>query len=76
MIFSITSFQNVPNLPKGIKETLRVGQDNGDFRFSILKKKLKKKEMDLLLKTISPNIELIEKEFLEDIIFICKFLKD
>ncbi len=75
IIFSITSFQNLPNLTKGIKETLRVGKNNTDFRFSILKKKLKIKELELLLKPVSTNLNLIQKESLEDIIFIGKILK-
>jgi len=76
LIFSITSFQNLPNLTRGIKETLRVGKDKGDFRFSILKKKLKIEEIDSLLKPVTTNLKLIEKESLEDAIFICKILKD
>jgi ubiquinone/menaquinone biosynthesis C-methylase UbiE len=74
IIFSVTSFQNLPNLTKGIKETLRVGQDNGDFRFSILKKKLKIEHLNSLLKPLITNLKLIQEEFLEDIIFIGKIL--
>jgi len=76
IIFSITSFQNLPNLTKGIIETLRVGQDKGDFRFSILKKKLKIEQINSLLKPLITNLKLIQKEFLEDFIFIGKVLKD
>ena len=75
IIFSITSFQNLPNLTKGIIETLRVGQDKGDFRFSILKKKLKIVQLNSLLKSLFTNLKLIQEEFLEDIIFIGKILK-
>lgn len=76
LIFSITAFQNLPNLTRGIKETLRVIQDNGDFRFSILKKKLKIEQINSLLKPLITNLKLIQKEFLEDIILIGKVLKD
>ena len=75
IIFSITSFQNLPNLTKGIIETLRVGQDKGDFRFSILKKKLKIVQLNSLLKSLFTNLKLMQEEFLEDIIFIGKILK-
>lgn len=74
--FSITSLQNLPNLTEGIKEMLRVGQDKGDFRFSILKKKLKIEQINSLLKPLITNLKLIQKEFLEDFIFIGKVLKD
>ena len=76
LIFSITAFQNLPNLTRGIKETLRVIQGNGDFRFSILKKKLKIEQINSLLKPLITNLKLIQKEFLEDFIFIGKVLKD
>jgi len=76
LIFSITAFQNLPDLTRGIKETLRVIQDNGDFRFSILKKKLKIEQINSLLKPLITNLKLIQKEFLEDIILIGKVLKD
>jgi ubiquinone/menaquinone biosynthesis C-methylase UbiE len=75
IIFSITSFQNLPNLTKGIKETLRVGQDKGEVRFSILKKKLKIEQLNTLLKSLFTNLKLIQEEFLEDIIFVGKILK-
>jgi ubiquinone/menaquinone biosynthesis C-methylase UbiE len=75
IIFSITSFQNLPNLTKGIKETLRVGQDKGEVRFSILKKKLKIEQLNTLLKSLFTNLKLIQEEFLEDIIFMGKILK-
>jgi len=75
IIFSITSFQNLPNLTRGLKETLRVGQDKGDVRFSILKKKLKIEQLISLLKSLYSDLKLIQDEFLEDIIFIGKILK-
>ncbi len=74
LTLSITAFQNLPSLTHGIRETLRVGKNNTDFRFSILKKKLKTKELEILLKPITTNLKLIQEEFLEDIIFIGKIL--
>lgn len=76
LIFSITSFQNLPNLIRGIKETLRIIQDKGDFRLSILKKKLKIEQINSLLKPLITDLKLIQEELLEDIIFIGKVLKD
>ncbi|KKM77401.1 hypothetical protein LCGC14_1370450 [marine sediment metagenome] len=37
-VFSLTSFQNLPNINKGVKESIRVSRDNANFKFSILKK--------------------------------------
>ena len=54
---------------------LRVGQDKGDFRFSILKKKLKIEQLNSLLKPLITDLKLIQEEILEDIIFIGKILK-
>jgi ubiquinone/menaquinone biosynthesis C-methylase UbiE len=76
LVFSITAFQNLPSLSEGIKETLRVGRNNGDFRFSILKKNLKIKKLELLFKPITAKLEVVRKELLEDFIFMGKFLKN
>jgi len=76
LIFSITSFQNLPNLIRGIKETQRIIQDKGDFRLSILKKKLEIEQINSLLKPLITDLKLIQEELLEDIIFIGKVLKD
>ncbi len=75
-IFSLTSFQNLPHIQIGITESFRVSKNNADYNFSILKKKL---ELELLLKILKPEIkeiEVIEKENLEDFIIQGKLLKD
>lgn len=75
-IFSLTSFQNLPHIQIGITESFRVSKNNADFNFSILKKKL---ELELLLKLLKPKtkeIEVIEKDNLEDIIIQGKILKE
>ncbi len=74
-IFSITSFQNLPNINKGIKETVRVSKDNAHFKFSILKKKL---NLEMLLDFLKPLTEvekIIKRDDLEDIIIQGKVLK-
>ena len=53
-IFSLTSFQNLPYIKNGIKESFRVSKNNADFKFSILKKEL---ELKSLLKILKPKIK-------------------
>jgi len=75
-IFSLTSFQNLPHIQIGITESFRVSKNNADYNFSILKKKF---ELELLLKILKPKIkemEVIEKEKLEDFIIQGKLVKD
>jgi len=75
-IFSITSFQNLPHIQIGITESFRVSKNNADYKFSILKKKL---DLEWLLKILKPKIEeieVIEKENLEDIIIQGNVLKN
>ena len=75
-IFSITSFQNLPYIEKGINELFRVSKKNTDFKISILKKKL---ELESLLQIIKPNIKnlkIIKKDNLEDIIIQGEIVKD
>jgi len=75
-IFSLTSFQNLPNIKIGIAESFRVSKNNADYKFSILKKKI---ELEMLLKILKPNIkeiEVIKKENLEDIIIQGKVSKN
>lgn len=75
-IFSLTSFQNLPHIQIGITESFRVSKNNADYKFSILKKKL---DLEWLLKILKPKIEeieVIEKENLEDIIIQGNVLKD
>ncbi|MFW9999818.1 MAG: class I SAM-dependent methyltransferase [Candidatus Hodarchaeota archaeon] len=75
-IFSITSFQNLPHIQIGIRESFRVSKNNAEYKFSILRKKI---ELQLLLKIFKPKIkeiEIISKENLEDIIIQGKISKD
>ncbi len=68
LIFSFTSFQNQPGTYEGIQELFRVALINSDLKFSILKKKL---ELGALIDFLKPNVkdlEIINEEFLEDII--------
>jgi len=68
LIFSLTSFQNLPNILNGIRESLRVASNKSDFKFSILRKKL---ELNPLLELLTPfveDLEVINKDYIEDII--------
>jgi len=75
-IFTLTSFQNLPELQKGIKESLRVSKNEADFKLSILRKNLVIKSLLDILKSKIKDLELIELEKLEDIIISGKILKD
>jgi ubiquinone/menaquinone biosynthesis C-methylase UbiE len=75
-IFSLTSFQNLPNIQNGIDESLRVGKNNADYNFSILKKKIDKNLLLALLKPKINEFEIIENENLEDLIVQGKILKE
>lgn len=68
LIFSFTSFQNLPGIYRGFQELFRVASITSDLKFSILKKKL---DLNALMDFLEPyveNLELINEEFLEDII--------
>ncbi|MFX1343928.1 MAG: class I SAM-dependent methyltransferase [Promethearchaeota archaeon] len=76
VIFSFTSFQNLPGTHKGIQELIRVASIISDLKFSILKKKLK---LDTFLDFLKPNVkelEILNEEFLEDIIIQGKISKE
>ena len=75
-IFSFTSFQNLPDIFKGLSESFRVIKDGADVYFSILKKKLNMEQVNLRLQTSLKNMKTIKQEFLEDIIFMGKALKE
>ncbi|MHA1914031.1 MAG: class I SAM-dependent methyltransferase [Promethearchaeota archaeon] len=70
---SLTSFQNLPNVNKGILEANRVCLKKGEFIFSILKKKLDVKALVDFLKLYTEDIKVIDHQDLEDIIFRGKF---
>ena len=75
-IYSFTSFQNLPDIFKGLSESFRVIKDGADVYFSILKKKLNMEQVNLRLQTSLKNMKIINQKFLEDIIFMGKALKD
>lgn len=68
LIFSLTSFQNLPNILNGIRESLRVSVNKGDIKFSILRKKLELDEVKNLLTPFVKDLEVTNKEDIEDII--------
>ncbi len=74
-IFSITSFQNLPQLEKGINELFRVSKSNADFRFSTLKKNLNLKSLFKILNTKITSLKTIENEDLEDIVLEGRYFK-
>lgn len=75
LIFSLTSFQNLPNINKGIKESFRVSLSKADFKFSILRKKLDLKNLLGLLKPITEDLEVIDNKQLEDVVIKGKILE-
>lgn len=75
-IFSLTSFQNLPHIHKGLHELFRVSKNKAEFKFSILKKNL---ELELLLEILRPiikDLKVIKEENLEDIIVQGRLLKN
>jgi ubiquinone/menaquinone biosynthesis C-methylase UbiE len=75
-VFSLTSFQNLPNILSGIRESLRVSLNRSDFKFSILRKKM---ELNPLLELLTPfveDLEVINKDFIEDVIIQGKIIKE
>jgi len=67
-LLSLTSLQNLPNILNGIKELFRVTRNNGEVKFSILKKKIELDNILSYIKLQSKNLELIENDELEDVI--------
>lgn len=74
-IFSLSSFQNLPNINRGIEESYRVCTNYGYFNFSILSKKLNLDVLLNLLKPLSKEIKTINKDELEDVIIQGNFMK-
>jgi len=74
-IFSITLFQNIPNIEKGIYELLRVSTQKCDLKFSILKKEIKLQTLLALLEPMMRDLEIIDKEHIEDIIIQGSIIK-
>jgi len=74
-VLSLTSFQNLPDIKKGIKEFFRVSRNRADFNFSILKKKINFKILVNFLKSFVVIDQVLIKEDLEDIIIQGKVFK-
>ena len=75
LIFSFTSFQNLPNYREGFQEISRVALKDSDLKFSILKKKLELTTFINMIKPYLKNFEIINEELLEDIIIQGKISK-
>ncbi len=75
-VFSLTSFQNLPYIKEGIRESLRVCKKNAEIKLSFLKKKFDLTTLISLVKSKIKNSEIINMENLEDYIIIGKKLKD
>ncbi len=75
-IFSVTAFQNLPNILNGVKESLRVVKSNGDIILSILKKKINLEELLSFLEPFVKEIIIIKIDTIEDVIIKGKLLKD
>jgi ubiquinone/menaquinone biosynthesis C-methylase UbiE len=65
-VISITAIQNFTNIRKGLEEMKRVGK--GKFAFSVLKKSIKIKIIDLLIKELFKVKHFIEED--KDFIYI------
>jgi demethylmenaquinone methyltransferase/2-methoxy-6-polyprenyl-1,4-benzoquinol methylase len=76
LIFSVTSFQNLPNILKGIQESLRITKSGSPLRISILRKKLKLNKILNLLKLCVNNLEIINKKHIEDVIIQGELIKE
>jgi ubiquinone/menaquinone biosynthesis C-methylase UbiE len=76
LIFSFTSFQNLPNINKGITESFRVSISNAIFKFSILKKKLDLKKLLDFLKPVTIDLKIVNDNKLEDVIIKGKVLQN
>ena len=74
-VLSLTSFQNLQDVKKGIKELLRVSRNRADFKFSILKKKINLKILVDSLKSFVLIDQVLNKENLEDVIIQGKVFK-
>ncbi len=74
-VLSLTSFQNLPDVEKGIRELLRVSRNRADFKFSILKKKINLKILVDSLKSFVVIDQVLNKENLEDVIIQGKVFK-
>ena len=75
-IFAVTSFQNLYNIEKGLKELIRVGQNGTSLNLSILGKNLNLDSIYSCLKSETANFNLITLEKVDDIIIQGNLLKE
>ncbi|MFX1371226.1 MAG: class I SAM-dependent methyltransferase [Promethearchaeota archaeon] len=75
-IFSLTAFQNLPNIKNGIEELYMVGKNNADFKFSILKKNIQEENLINILKSKIEDLRLTKRDNLEDLVIQGKILKN
>lgn len=67
-LISITSYQNVPNIKQGVKESIRASKDGAEAYISVLKKTVKKSEFLSLIKPIIDDIKIIDNQSIEDLL--------
>ncbi|MFX1571162.1 MAG: class I SAM-dependent methyltransferase [Promethearchaeota archaeon] len=71
-VFSLTSFQNLPYIEKGIEEMLRVSKKDAELKLSVLKKICDLVKLQTLFKSVIKNSKIINIESLEDYIILGK----
>ncbi|MFX1523962.1 MAG: class I SAM-dependent methyltransferase [Promethearchaeota archaeon] len=76
LIFSVTSFQNLPNILKGIQESLRITKSLSTIKFSILRKKLNLFRIINLLRPHVKNLEIVNNKDMEDVIIQGELIKE
>lgn len=74
-IFAVTSFQNLHDIEKGLRELIRVGQQGTSLNLSILKKNLNLDNIYSYLKSETADLNLIRLEKVEDVIIQGNLLK-
>ena len=74
-IFAVTSFQNLHDIEKGLRELVRVGQQGASLNLSILGKNLNLDSIYSYLKSETADLNLIMLEKVEDVIIQGNLLK-
>ena len=74
-IFAVTSFQNLHDIEKGLRELIRVGQQGTSLNLSILRKNLNLDNIYSYLKSKTVDLNLIRLEKVEDVIIQGNLLK-
>jgi len=74
-IFAVTSFQNLYDIEKGLRELIRVGQQGTSLNLSILRKNLNLDNIYSYLKSETEDLNLIRLEKVEDVIIQGNLLK-